>query len=284
MVVVDPDHAHLQLLRHAVRPRDVAGPDRRTQGEGGVVGLADRVVLVVEGDDDDDRPEDLLLGNPHVVADVGQHRRLDEEATGQARDLGGPAAGDQAGALGDAALDVPEDARAGPLGDDRAKLGLGQRGVADPDLLCLGGERVDDLVVDAALHQQPAPGDAGLPGTDESGEGRAASRRVDRGVVEDEDGGLPAELQGGLGEASRGGDGDRPAHLRATGEDHLLDQRVLGQGRACGGAEPVDDIEHARRDARVRGDVAQEHGSERGLLRGLEHHAVPGRQRGRQAL
>lgn len=42
-----------------------------------VVGDADRVLSVVTADQDDDRTEELLLRKGHVVADMGQTRRLD---------------------------------------------------------------------------------------------------------------------------------------------------------------------------------------------------------------
>jgi hypothetical protein len=63
---------------------------------------------------------------------------------------------------------VPQDPRARALGDDRAELGLGECRVADADLPRLLRQPLDDLVVDAALDEQSAAGDAGLPRADVS--------------------------------------------------------------------------------------------------------------------
>ena len=83
--------------------------------------IADRVLLVVVGDDRQHRPEDLLLRDRHVVAHVGEDRRLHEvaavEALGRLR-----AAGDELRALLDALLDVAAHALALDVGDQRPEL------------------------------------------------------------------------------------------------------------------------------------------------------------------
>ena len=65
--------------------------DSAGQAVAAVVGDAHRVVVVVEGDHHEHRPEDLLLGDGHGVVDVGEQRRLDEAALVEVR---GPAAAD----------------------------------------------------------------------------------------------------------------------------------------------------------------------------------------------
>src|SRR5207302_913125 len=80
-----------------------------------VVGDADGVGVVVEGDDDEHGAEDLLLGNGHRVVDPGENRGLDVVPLGQVR---GPAPScHQAGAFGLALVDVAEDAVALPGAD-----------------------------------------------------------------------------------------------------------------------------------------------------------------------
>ena len=79
-VAVDRQRAGADALRDAQRPPDVACPDRPRQAVGRVVGLGDRVRLVVEGDDRDDRPEDLLADDAHVRARVVEDRRRQERA------------------------------------------------------------------------------------------------------------------------------------------------------------------------------------------------------------
>jgi len=61
---------------------DVAGPNGGGQALVGVVGLEDGVVFVLEGCRLQHRPEDLLAGDGHVIAHIGEDRRLDEIASG----------------------------------------------------------------------------------------------------------------------------------------------------------------------------------------------------------
>ena len=77
-------------------------------------------------------PEDLLLGDGHRVVDVGEQRRLDEVALGHV--LGYAAAGDEAGALRLALLDVAEHPLLLALGDLRP---LQYRGVGRVAVLVL---------------------------------------------------------------------------------------------------------------------------------------------------
>ena len=63
VVVVDPDRAGAQALGHPHGAGRVAAPDGAGQAVPRVVGHGDRVVVVVDTDDGQDRPEDLLLGD-----------------------------------------------------------------------------------------------------------------------------------------------------------------------------------------------------------------------------
>src|SRR5262249_169034 len=73
-VGVDPHGAEVELRGDVVAAPGVCGPDRGGQPEGGVVGAGQRLVLVGEGLDGDDRPEDLLAGTLRTVGHVNQHR------------------------------------------------------------------------------------------------------------------------------------------------------------------------------------------------------------------
>ena len=70
---VEPDHAGLQRLADPQRPRQVLGEEVADQPELGVVGRGDGLVVGVEHADRRHRPEDLLLGQPRVERDVGEH-------------------------------------------------------------------------------------------------------------------------------------------------------------------------------------------------------------------
>src|SRR5690606_34067577 len=63
----------------------VPGVHRARQPVVRVVGQRHGLLDVVERDDADDRTEDLLLGDAHVVAHVGEHGRLDEPSALETR-------------------------------------------------------------------------------------------------------------------------------------------------------------------------------------------------------
>ena len=69
--------SHLNPVREVRRPYATIKPVRR------VVCQPDGLFFGVVRDDDDDRPEDLLLGDGHRVVDVGKERRPDVEALGE---------------------------------------------------------------------------------------------------------------------------------------------------------------------------------------------------------
>ena len=74
-----------------------------------VVGDADCLLLGIEGDDRQDRAEDFLLGDGHVVAHVREDRGLHEVAVGVDALGLADATDDERGALVDALLDVAVD-------------------------------------------------------------------------------------------------------------------------------------------------------------------------------
>ena len=130
----------------------VVRPDVCGEPVAGVVGESDRVVLVVERRDADDRPEDLFLEDAHVGPDVGEHRRGEVVAGVQV--CGALAAGHQAGAFGDSALDVGNDSVVVLGGDERTQLGCGIARVTDAN--CRGplAEHGDELVVQRSFHEE----------------------------------------------------------------------------------------------------------------------------------
>ena len=127
-VVVDPDGAELELPRRVQRPADVTRPDGGREPVVDVVRPRDRLVVVGEPLHGHDRAEDLALHDLVLLADVGDHRRLDEEATRAVR----LAAGKDLRAL--RALEEAEDAVLLVLRDHRPHVELLALGrVADRD-------------------------------------------------------------------------------------------------------------------------------------------------------
>src|SRR6185503_3269307 len=68
----DPDHPRLDPAGNAGAALAVLGPDRGAEAELGVVGEVDRFLLGVDDDDRQYRAEDLLVHDPHLVADAGE--------------------------------------------------------------------------------------------------------------------------------------------------------------------------------------------------------------------
>src|SRR5690606_5453768 len=104
------------------------GPDVGGQAVRAVVGEGQGLVGVVELDDRDDRPEDLLAGAPGVVGEPGEDGRLDVVAVGQGRVGRRAAAHADRGALPAGQVEVAEDPVALAGGDQRADVRVGQAG------------------------------------------------------------------------------------------------------------------------------------------------------------
>src|SRR5262245_2604753 len=125
-VVVDPDRPELEPARRVQRAADVPRPHGRRQAVRNVVRPRERLVVVGESLHGDDRAEDLLLDDLVLLADLADHRRLDEEAAVAVR-----AAARQHLRAG-RPLEEPEDAVLLRLRDHRAHLDVvARRGVAD---------------------------------------------------------------------------------------------------------------------------------------------------------
>ena len=96
VVRVEPHHAGLDRLREVVRALEVVRPDVGGEAVLRVVRERERLFVGVERGDRDDRAEDLLLEDPRVGRDVGEHGRRDEVAGrrsprgGRRRRPGGP--------------------------------------------------------------------------------------------------------------------------------------------------------------------------------------------------
>src|SRR5215213_2929306 len=81
-VIVDEDLPRVDGARQAELPGAVAGPDSTDKAKGRPVRQIDRLLLAVEGHDDLDRPEDLLLHEAVARRNVANQRRRDIGAAG----------------------------------------------------------------------------------------------------------------------------------------------------------------------------------------------------------
>src|SRR5439155_20164331 len=93
----------------------------------------------------------------------------------------------------------------------------------------------------------------------------AFDRLIDRGVIENDIGGFPAELQRVALLRSRERLLDNLADLGAPGEGNLVDIGMVYQSRA-GLAGAGDDVDDTRREIAIGDDLGELHRSERRCL------------------
>src|SRR5437764_1608349 len=207
-VLVAPER-HVRAHGHTAVDGDEAGPDAAGDGEGALerprrdhagepvlalVGDANGVVVVLERDDDEDRAEDLLLGDRHRVVDVDEHRRLDVPAFRVVRRAA--AAEGKRRPLLLALLDVAQDPVALLLGDQWAHHHVRALRVAVGRHAQVFLELLNTLVVARPGKQHPRWNGAALAGVEAHGESRQQGR-IEVGVVEHDVRRLAAELEEG---------------------------------------------------------------------------------------
>ena len=157
----------------------------------------------------------------------------------------------------------------------------GVRVVGEPDrgrALRVVGERGDEVVVDVRGGEHAGGRGAVLAGVEVAGDGDALDRRLDVGVVEDDDRRLAAELEVHALEVRRGAGRDLGAGADRPGDGDEARGAVLDE-EATGVAVTRDDVERAGREE-LGGDLGQPQGAlGRGVAR-LEDDGVAGRERG----
>ena len=192
-VRVDRQVAGLDAAGDAQAATDVAGPDRPGEAVCRVVGLGDRVRLVVERHDRDDRPEDLLLPDPVARSSAGSdHGR--RGTSSRARPGASPRKATSTGSA--APRRRTRTVSRCPALIERAHLGRLVARVGDDDAAHGRLEVLHEPVEHAALHEDPAAGAAVLAGVVEDAVGRARRGELEVGVGEDDVGALAAELEG----------------------------------------------------------------------------------------
>ena len=277
---VDLDLAAADAAGDGLGPLGIARPDAGRQAVDGVVGDADGVVLVLVGNDREDGPEDLLLGDRHVVAHVGEHRRPHEVALVEAIGCFGPT-GEELGSFVDALLDVAAHPLALGLRYERAETGVGVERIARRVRL---GRLHGDLLsfCEARTRDEHARQRAArLAGVEEGLADAIGDGLLEVGVLEDDVGRLATELEGdGLHRLRR-----QLAHALAraggAGEGDHVDAGVSCDRLAHDGPGARHEVEDTGRQAYFVDDLGQDEGVEGRDLARLEHDGAPRRQRGR---
>ena len=282
VAAVDPHHAGLDAPRHTMRLGDILGEDGAAEAVGGIIRPAERLLLGLEARDDDEGAEDLFAVDFHIVPHVRENGGGDEEALAGAVDvLVRFAARGQGGAFAFPALDVGEDFLVLRFGDLWALEGLFLEGVAHfGDGLDLLFEEGDEFLVDAFLHQDPARCGADLAHVRHDAHVRPFDRLLQIRVVEDQQRALAARLQGDVLHVHGRHLHNLPSCRRAPREGNLVHIQMARECRARFLTDPVQDVHHPGWEAGLFDQGREIQGRKRGLLRGLQHHRVPCRERG----
>ena len=146
----------------------------------------------------------------------------------------------------------------------------------------LVGETVEELeerLDDRLLHEDAGAGEADLAGVVELSRS-LPRRRLEVAVLEDEQRPLAAELAGERDDVLRCGDADVPRRLRRAGERDPAHVRVRDERGPDLLADPLHDVEHARRKLRLGDEVREQRARERRPLGRLEDHGRACREGG----
>ncbi len=214
-----------------------------------VVGDLDGVVVVVERDDGQDRPEDLFLRDLAVRVHVCEQGGLVEAAR-----IHLLAAGDEGRALVDGALDHAVDLVALLLADDRAHVDLRVRRITERHVLHDAGDVRDDLVVLRPRHEQAGGERTALSRVRADAEGRELGGGGDVRVVEHDECRLAAEFEEDPLEGVGCRRHDLLADRRRAGEGDHVDVRVGGHQFAGRDLRRRQDVDDAGGDVGVVGD------------------------------
>lgn len=280
VAAVDPDHARLDVPRDPMRLGDVLREDRTAQAIGGVVRLRDRLLLRLEAAHDHKRPEYFFAVDLHAVLHLRKHRGLDEEAFAADIFVRRPAHR-QRRPFAFPGLNVPQHPLKLRLSDLRALERLFLKGV--PDLTRLPNrllEHVHEPVITPFLHQHPARRRANLALVAHDADMRPLGRLLQIRVLKHQQRTLPARLQRDVLQIHRRGLHDLPARRRAPREGNLVDPLMARDRVPRHFPVPVQQVHHPRWEPGFLDQGAEIQDAERGLLGGLQDHAVAARERG----
>src|SRR5215217_1817676 len=266
-------YAGLDAAGDAHGPGDVLRPERAGETVDRVVGEANGVLFVLEGDHGHDGAEDLLLRRPVSVVHGRQDgRRVPEPgAFGRfAPDRHGRVIGDVGGHL------------LAMVGGDQGSHVRGfVEGVPDPYPRDGWFHKGEKLVEDAPLDEDARAGAAVLSGVAEHGDGRGSGGLLQVGVGEDDVGGLATELQRhALYGAGRAGHDSFPDFC-GTRESDLGDFGVLDESLSDLATRAYEDVDDAVWNAGLARYALELDGCEGCELGGLENERVARRERRR---
>lgn len=278
---VDPDHTGLDLTSHAMSALNILGEDRGTKSVGRVIGPSDGLVVVNEGRNHNEWTEHFLAVDAHVVFDIREDSRFNEEALSVADILVRNTARGEGRAFGLATLDVGEDTVVLSLGDLRSLEGLVFEGVSD-----LGGgldgllEEGDELIVDGVVDEDSGGCCADLALVIHDTDVGPFSGLFKVCIVEDDERRLAAGLQSNVLHCASGHLHDLLSGGGRAGESDLVDIRVRNEGSTRDTAETVKDVHHARRETSLLEEGSHVQDGEGSLFGGFKDNGVTAGQSG----
>src|SRR5579884_1876737 len=245
-MVVDPYCAELERTTGSHRFENVLCPDRGRQTVDDIVGFRQYFFFCLEATDNDDRAEDFMLNNFGIVAVLGNHCWLKEEALLQTGNDGTLAARYNVSSCTQGSLHKAFNVIALGGRDERPHIGAFLRGVSDANLLDLAQERLHEGVIYALLHIDAGSRSAVLTTVDITTDYRAISSCFDVGILIDNKGGLAAKFQVDALDAIGTCPHDVLAALSATRDRDHIDLGMAAEGLGDTGTTG-DDIEYPRR-------------------------------------
>lgn len=188
VIAVDPDCSSVERVGEPDGGAQALGVDGGREAVWRIVGELQGLLLVLELCNRADGPKDFFPHDLHVGSHVGEDGRLDEVALVSVT----AAARENRGALCLAQVDIAHDALILQIADEGALEGFLQERVPDLVLLCPLLERLDKLVVNTLLHQNPAARAADLAVVEVDSKVDPVDGLFDVGIVEDDVGRLAA--------------------------------------------------------------------------------------------
>ena len=140
-------------------------------------------------------------------------------------------------------------------------------------------ERLDELVVDGILHQDPRGGSTYLALIRHDACVAPPHSLLKVCIIEDQQRGLASSFQGDVLHCAACSLHDLLAGSGRAGKGDLVDVNVRGYSRARDLAVAVDDVDHARREAGFFDQIGKIQHAQGRLLRQLEHYGVAARER-----
>ena len=278
---VNPNHTGLDLTSNTMSALNILREDSSTKTVGRIISPSNGLTIFNEGRDHNEWTEYFLAVDAHVILDIREDSRFDEEALSVTDVLVGDTASGEGRAFGLAALDVGEDTVVLGLCDLGSLEGVVGEGVSD-----LGGglngflEEGDELIVDGVVDEDSGGCGADLALVVHNSDVGPFSGLFEVGVAEDDKRGLSTSLQGNVLHCSCGHLHDFLSGGGGAGERDLVDIGVLDEGRTSDTTVTVKDVHDTRRESGLLEEGSHVQDGERGLFGGFEDNGVTAGQSG----